>query len=156
MRAMKIGLERIQMKIDTNWKIVEWMVELAPTLTNRCLAGHDWNTQYARLMGKSSSKEIVQIVEKVLAERACGRHSRRKQALQTRCKDAGWVGIAKMSIVIPTDGSHAIRCRTTKRKPKDARCDGKFIPSAAQEGPKVIVEEEVNCTQDLQDHLQDL
>ena len=42
MRAMKIGLEqRIQMKIDTCWKIVGWMVELAPTLINRCLVGHD-------------------------------------------------------------------------------------------------------------------
>ena len=35
LRAMKIGLEqRIQMKIDTSWKIVEWMVELVPTLIN--------------------------------------------------------------------------------------------------------------------------
>ena len=45
MRAMKIGLEqRIQMKIDTSWNIVEWMVELAPTLINRCLVGHDGKT----------------------------------------------------------------------------------------------------------------
>ena len=32
---------RIQMKIDTSWQILEWMVELAPTLINRCLIGHD-------------------------------------------------------------------------------------------------------------------
>ena len=45
MRALKIGLEqRVQMKIDTKWKIMEWMVELAPTLINRCLIGHDGKT----------------------------------------------------------------------------------------------------------------
>ena len=53
MRAMKIGLDqRIQMKIDTSWKVVEWMV---------CFVGHDGKTPYARLMGKNSSKDIIEI-----------------------------------------------------------------------------------------------
>ena len=126
LRAVKIGLEQcIQMKIDTSWKIVEWMVELAPTLINRCLVGHD-----ARLMGKNSSKDIVEIGEKGLAKISRGRQRQRKQALQTRWKEAVWVGIAKMSnehIVILEDGGHAVRCRTSKRRPKDARWDGKTI-----------------------------
>ena len=85
MRAMKIGLEqRIQMKIDISWKIVEWMVDLAPMLINRCLVGHDGKTPYARLMGKNSSKDIVEMGEKVLAKISSGRQRQRKQALQTR------------------------------------------------------------------------
>ena len=89
MRAMKICLEqRIQMKIDTSWKIVEWMVELAPTLVNQCLVGHDGKTPYARLRKKNSSKDIVEIREKVLAKISRGRQSQRKQAPQTRWKEA--------------------------------------------------------------------
>ena len=60
-------MNRIQMKIDTSWKIVEWMVEIAPTLINRCLVGHDGKTPYARLTGKNSSKDIVETGEQVLA-----------------------------------------------------------------------------------------
>ena len=67
-RAVKIGVEqRVQMKTDTSWKIAEWMVELAPTLTNRCLVGHDRKTPYARLMERNSSKDVVEIGEKLLA-----------------------------------------------------------------------------------------
>ena len=106
------------------------MVELAPTLINRCLGGHDGKTPYARLMRKNSSKDIVEIGEKVLAKISRGRQRQRKQALQTRWKEAVWVGIAKMAnehIVILEDGGHAVRCRTIKRRPKDARWDGKTI-----------------------------
>ena len=131
MRAMKNGLEqRIEMKIDTSWKVVEWMGELAPTFINQCLVGHDRKTPYARLMGKNSSKDIVEIGEKVLAKISLGRQSQRKQALQTRWKEAVWVGIVKMSnehTVVLEDGGHAVRCRTIKSRPKDARLDGKTI-----------------------------
>ena len=51
--------QRIQMQVDTSWKIVEWMVELAPTLINQCLVGYVGKTPFARLMGKNSSKDIV-------------------------------------------------------------------------------------------------
>ena len=131
LRAMNIGQEqRIHMKIDTSWKSVEWMVELAPTLINRCLVGHDGKTPYARLMGKNSSKDIVEIGEKVLAKISRGRQRQNKQELHTRWKEAVWVSIAKMSnehTVILEDGGNAVRCRTIKRRPKDARWDGKTI-----------------------------
>ena len=81
-------------------------------------------------MGKNSSKDIVEIGEKVLAKISRGRQRQRKQAPQTRWKEAVWVGFAKMSnehIVILEDGGHAVRCRTIKRRPKDARWDGKTI-----------------------------
>ena len=57
MRAMKIGPEeRIQMKIDTSWKIVDWMVELAPTLINWCLVGHDWKEAVCEADGKEQQQ----------------------------------------------------------------------------------------------------
>ena len=44
-RAMKIGLEqRLRAKISTNWKIIEWIVELSTVLINRRLVGHDAKT----------------------------------------------------------------------------------------------------------------
>ena len=128
MRAMKIGLEqRIQMKIDTSWMIVEWMIDLVPTLINRCLVGHDGKTPYVRLMGKNSSKDIVEIGEKELAKIFRGRQSQRRQALKTRRKEAVWVGIAKMSNEHLEDAGHAVRCGTIRRRPKDVRWDGKTI-----------------------------
>ena len=81
-------------------------------------------------MGKNSSKNIVDIGEKVLAKISRGRQSQRKQALQTRWKEAVWVGIAKMSnehIAVLEDGGHAVGCRTVKRRPKDATCNGNTI-----------------------------
>ena len=59
-----------------------------------------------------------------------GRQSQGKQALQARWNEAVWVGIAKMSnehIVVLEDGGRAVRCRTIKRRPRDARWDGKTI-----------------------------
>ena len=74
-----------------------------------------------RLLGKNTSKDFVDIGEKVLAKISRGIQSQRKQALQARWKDAVWVGTAKMSnehIVALEDGGHAVRCRTIKRRPK--------------------------------------
>ena len=39
-RVLKIGLEqRIGIEIPTSVKIMEWIVELAPVIFNRCLVG---------------------------------------------------------------------------------------------------------------------
>ena len=68
-RALKISLEqRIGTKIPTSFKIMEWIVELALVIIDRCLVGHDGKTQYSRLMGKHSSKEMVETGERVLAK----------------------------------------------------------------------------------------
>ena len=61
----------------------------------------------------------------MLAKISRGRHSQRKEA-----KEAVQVDIAKMSnedVVVLEDGSHAVRCRTIRRRPEDARWDGKTI-----------------------------
>ena len=92
-RALKIGLEqRIGIKIPTSFKIMEWIVELAPVIINRCLVGHDWKTPYSRLMGKHSSKETVEIGERVLAKVVRSRRSTRTRALQPRWENTIWVG----------------------------------------------------------------
>ena len=126
-RAMKIGLQqRINAEIKTDWKILEWIVELSTVLINRCLIGKDGRTPYAGLMGKDSKKPIVELGERVLAKIARGPQARRKQALRSRWEDAVWVGIAKKSnehIVILEGGGPAIRCRTIKRRAADSRWD---------------------------------
>ena len=61
---------------------------------------------------------------------ARGKTSKRKQALQTRWKEAIWVGVAKQSnehIVVLVEEGQAIRCRTIKRKPLEVRWDGEAI-----------------------------
>ena len=76
MRALKIGLEqRIGIKIPTSFKVMEWIVELAPVIINRCLVGHDGKTPFSRLVGKHSSKETVETGERVLAKVVTSRRS---------------------------------------------------------------------------------
>ena len=103
---------------------MEWIVELSTVLINRCLVGHDGKTPYARLMGKHSGKEIIEIGERVLAKISRGKESGRRQSLQTRWHEAVWVGIAKKSnehIVVIEGSGQAIRCRTIRRRPTNNR-----------------------------------
>ena len=69
MRAIKLGLEqRTKMKVETNWRILEWMIEHASSLINMCLVGHDGKTPRSRLLGKDSAKAILEFGEQVLAK----------------------------------------------------------------------------------------
>ena len=64
-RALKIGLEaRLKIKIQSDWAIIEWMLELACELLNRCAVGLDGRTPYYRLYGKNSSKPILEFGSK--------------------------------------------------------------------------------------------
>ena len=55
-------------------------------------------TPHARPMGKNSSKDIVEMGEKVLAKiHPVEDSTRGKQTPQTQWKEAVWVGIAKIS-----------------------------------------------------------
>ena len=93
---MKIALDqRLGTTVKTDWKALEWMVELSAVLINRCLVGHDGKTPYSRLMGKNSSKEYVEFGERVLAQVTWCHTSTRKQALMSRWEDAIWVGVVK-------------------------------------------------------------
>ena len=93
---MKIALDqRLGTTMKTDWKALEWMVELSAVLINRCLVGHDGKTPYSRLMGKNSSKELVEFGERVLAKVTRCHTSTWKQALMSRWEDAIWVGVAK-------------------------------------------------------------
>ena len=130
-RAMKIGLQqRLGTEVKTDWKILEWIVELSTVLLNRCMIGKDGRTPYYRLMGKDSKKPLVELGERVLAKIARGPQARRRQALKSRWEDAIWVGIAKKSnehIVVLEAGGPAIRCRTIKRRPADCRWDAEKV-----------------------------
>ena len=87
------------------------MVESSAVLINRCLVGHDGKTPHSRLMGKNSSKELVEFGERVLAKVTRCHTSTRKQALMGRWEDAMWVGVAKKS------NEH----RSVKRRPFASR-----------------------------------
>ena len=56
LRTMKNSLDwRLNVCVKTDWMVLEWMVELATELINRCLVGHHGKTPFARLTGKNSS-----------------------------------------------------------------------------------------------------
>ena len=58
-RALKIGLEQIiGIRIPTSFKIMEWMVEFALVIINRCLVGHDGKTPYSRTRGSWASTAV--------------------------------------------------------------------------------------------------
>ena len=77
-RALEIGLEqRIKAEITTEWNIMEWIVELSIGQVDRCIIGKDGKTAYARSIGKNSSKEVVEIGERVLAKVARSQKSNR-------------------------------------------------------------------------------
>ena len=122
---MKIALDqRLGTTVKTDWKALEWMVELSAVLINRCLVGHDGKTPYSRLMVKNSFKELVEFGERVLAKVTWCHTSTRKQALMSRWDCAMWVGVAKKSnehIVVRKGGGQAIRCRSVKRRPFASR-----------------------------------
>ncbi len=66
---MKIGLQqRLDAKITTERKIMEWIFELSTVLINLVTVSEDGRTPYHRLMGKGSRKSIVELGEWVLAK----------------------------------------------------------------------------------------
>ena len=136
MRAMKIGLEhRIQMKIDTSWKILVWMVELAPTLINRCFVGHDGKTPYARLMGKNSSKNIVKNRRKCWRRCPVEDNARGSKRYRRGGRRQSGGGIAKMwnehIVVVKWDGKTISGIVATPRKPHPSEPGKKEIGTGA-------------------------
>ena len=93
LRALESGLaQRSGTKTPTSFKIMQWIVELAPVIIVRCFVEHDVKTPHSRLMGKHSSKEMVEIGERALAKVVRSRRSTRTRAPQPRWEDAIWVG----------------------------------------------------------------
>ena len=67
-RAMKIGLDqRLGTTVKTDWKALEWMVELSTVLINRCLVGHDGKTPHSRLMAFQHVNRLRTVQPKTVA-----------------------------------------------------------------------------------------
>ena len=67
LRAVKLQLEaRIGAEMQVEWNVVHWMVEHSALLLNRFRVGQDGSSAYKRLMGKHSSKAIIEFGEQVL------------------------------------------------------------------------------------------
>ena len=124
-RAMKIALEaRLQSKVESDWAVMQWMVEWAPELINRCRIGQDGRTSYFRLYGKDSRKAILEFAEQVMAKPLRGKKSGKKLALRERWVFGAWVGLDPKTnehVVILADGGAAIRVRTVLRRPMSDR-----------------------------------
>ena len=68
-RALKIGLEsRLKRKIESDEPILQWIVEHAPMMINRCQKGHDGKTPERRLKGKETQQGFVETGEQVMAK----------------------------------------------------------------------------------------
>ena len=125
MRVCKIGLEqRIKTKVETDWRVLEWIAEHAGNTINKFLMGHDGKTPYHRIMGRPSSKAIMEFGEQVLAKPLRSIKSRRKKSLKSKWVFGTWVGATSRSsehLVILREGGAAIRVRSVKRRPEDER-----------------------------------
>ena len=104
-RAMKIGLEaRLKCNVESDWKIMEWITELAGELLSRGQVGKDGRTAYFRLYGRHSATAVLEIGE--------------------RWVFATGVGVdAKINehVVVIGEGGAAIRVRTVLRRPASDR-----------------------------------
>ena len=90
-KAMKIGLEaRLKCKVESDWKIMEWITELAGELLSRGQVGKDGRTAYFRLYGRKSAKAVLKIGEQVIAKPLRGRKSHEKLSLKERWVFATW------------------------------------------------------------------
>ena len=139
-RAMKIGLEaRLKCKVESDWKIMEWITELAGELLSRGQVGKDGRTAYFRLYGRNSAKAVLEIGEQVTAKPLRGRKSQKKLSLKERWVFATWVGVdAKTNehVVVIGEGGAAIRVRIVLRRPASDRWNVDAV-KAIQASPRV-------------------
>ena len=97
-RALKIGLERrIKTKVESDWRILQWMVEHAATLINCCQLGHDGRTPFRRLHGKESAHKLLEFGEQVMAKPKRSPETLRKRALKSKWVHGTWVGMTSNS-----------------------------------------------------------
>ena len=131
MRACKIGLEsRIKTKVETDWRVLEWMSEHAAMTLNRALVGHDGKTPIWRLMGKPSSKALLEFGEQVLAKPLRAPKTCNELSLRSKWVFGTWLGVASRTnehLVALADGGAVVRVRTVKKRPEDDRWSGDQI-----------------------------
>ena len=84
-RDLKIWLgARLKCKVESDWKIMEWITELAGELLSRGQVGKDGRTVYFRLYGRNSAPAVLKIGEQVMAKPLRGRKSQKKLYLKER------------------------------------------------------------------------
>ena len=131
MRACKIGLEqRTRVKVETNWAILEWMAEHAGDTINRGLLGHDGKTPDWRLMGKPSTRPMLEMGEQVMAKPLRAQKSNKKLSLKSKWVFGTWLGMTRRSgehLVALAGGGAVIKVRTVKRRTMADRWNGDAI-----------------------------
>ena len=122
-----VGLEaRLKCKVESDWKIMEWISELAGELLSRGHVGKDGRTAYFTLYGRNSAKAVLEIGEQ-------GRESQKKLSLEERWVFATWVG---EHVVVIGEGGAAIRVRTVFRRPASDRWNAGAVKTM-QASPRV-------------------
>ena len=110
--------------------MLEWIAEHAGDTINKFLMGHDRKTPYHRVMGKASTRAILEFGEQVLAKPMRAIKSRRKKSLKSKWVFGTWIGATSRSgehVVALQDGGAAIKVRTVKRRPEDERWSAQAI-----------------------------
>ena len=125
MRSIKIGLEyRIKTEISTESAIMQWIVEHATVVMNRCAVGKDGKTAYRRLFGKDSKKPLIEFGEQVLVKPMRAPASRRKRSFKYQRREGTWVGVNFKTgehLVVLAGGGAVIRVATAERRASDER-----------------------------------
>ena len=120
-RVMKSGLEaRLKFKVKSDWKVMEWITELAGEVLSRGQVGKDGRTTYSRLYGRNSANAVLEIGEQVTTKLLRGRKSQSKLSLKEGWVFATWVGRDPKTnehVVVIGEGGAAIRVRTVLGRP---------------------------------------
>ena len=101
--------------MESDWKIIEWITELAGELQGRGQVGKDGRTAYCRLYDRNSAKAVLEIGEEVMAKPSRSRKSQKDLSLKGRWVFATWVGID--AVVVILEGRAAIRVRPVLGRP---------------------------------------
>ena len=124
-RTLKLALEaRIGIPVETQWGIIDWLVEHACLTINRGQVGHDGKTPHRRLMGKEPTQPLWEFGEQILAKPLRQKKIKRKIFLSSKWLKGTWVGLTSRSgenIVVLAEGGPAICVRTVMRRQEEER-----------------------------------
>ena len=82
-----------EVQSESDWKIMDWITELAGELLSRGQVGKDGRTTHIRLHSRNRTKAVLEIGEQVMAKPLRGRNSQKKLSFKERWVFTTWVGI---------------------------------------------------------------
>ena len=130
MRCIKLGLEkRIGCRIQPDWDVMHWIVELAGVHISRFEKGRDGMTPYRRLTGREWKFPIVEMGEVVMYKELRSKSEKRNVANE-KAHVGIWIGVSpdsKEHIIGTPEG--VIKARTIWRRPYSERWNKDMVES---------------------------